>query len=85
MDPRAFLVASDLDVVIWVQYFRGSVAKRGERGDMCVFFLVVFVVVTAVTAADFPYTDFVVLVCAEEFVGMDDQGLYCAVSREDSV
>ena len=66
MNPRAFLVPSDLDLVLGDQDFRGAIAEGGERGHVCVFLVVVVVVV-----AYFPDADFVVLVRAEEFVGLD--------------
>lgn len=72
MNPRALLVPSDLDMVLRDQNLRGAVSEGGECGHVRAFFMVLIMfLVTFVAAADFPDADFVVLVGAEEFVGLD--------------
>lgn len=66
MNPGAFLVPSDLYLVLGDQDFRGAVAEGGECGHVCVF--LVMIVIVVVVSAYFPDTDFVVLMRAEKFV-----------------
>lgn len=66
MDPCAFFVPPDCDVVLWDQHLGGTVTECWECGQVGVVLLLVFVVV-----GDFPNTDFVVLVSAEKGVGLN--------------
>lgn len=75
-------------MVLRNQNLRGAVSQGRQCGHVRVFLMVVnFVVVFTVVVgvADFPDADFVVLVGAEEFVGLNNQGLNGAVPGENGV
>jgi len=71
-------------MVLRDQNLRGAVSESGECGHVRVFFMLVNVMFVF-GVADFPDADFVVLVGAEEFVGLNNQGLNGAVSGENGV
>lgn len=75
VNPGALLVPPNLNVILRDQDFGDAVAERGESGHMCELLLVV------VVAGDSPDADFVVLVRAEELVGVDHYGFHGTRSR----
>lgn len=88
VDPRALLVAADGHVVPRQQQLRRAVAQGRQRGEARVLIITIIIIITTTaaaattttaTAANFPDSNFVILVRAEELVARHDKRLHRTV------